>query len=263
MSRLVLTEGGRAAVAVARLVDRARADERREAALAAETAGRWQMFTLLAAAIVGAFVILLLALSSVPVPETDLTPEEPVDLLGTQTQADVEPTEVTPQEVPSVLIEASAVSAALGRAGGSHEMAAALDRAATLMGASGLIVWSGDVDGGLLRSLAAHGYTPEALVRIPSVPRTAENAVARAYRTGTLQVAPAGSADRPGAIAAPVVSPAGCVGVLTAELPGGRETTAEVHALATLFATQLAGFLASSAARPAESGAAGETAATA
>lgn len=282
MTRLVLTEGGRAAVAAARLVDRARADERQEAALATETARRWQVFTLLAAAIVGAFVILLLALSSAPVPEADLAAPEPVSLLGIQ--ADVAPAEgksaegksqepeepaavpqpaALPQEVPSVLIEASAVCAALGRAGGSHELSAALDRAATLMGASGLIVWKGDSEGGPLGPLAAHGYTPEALARIPIVPRTADNAVARAYRTGTLQVAAAGSADRPGAIAAPLVSPVGCVGALTAELPGGRETTPEAHALATLFAAQLAGLLASTAVRPAESDAGGEAAATA
>jgi hypothetical protein len=258
---LVLTEGGRAAVAAARLVDRARADERQEAAHATEAARRWQVFTLIVAAIVGASVTLLLALSSAPVPGMDVAAAEPVSLAGIQ--ADAAPAEGQSQEVPSVLVEASAVCAALGRAGGSRELATALERAATLMGANGLIVWKGDIDGGPLGPLVAHGYTAEALARIPIVPRTADNAVARAYRTGTLQVAAAGSPDRPGAIAAPLVSPIGCVGALTAELPDGRETTREAHVLATLFAAQVAGLLTSTAVRPAESEAGGEAAATA
>jgi GAF domain-containing protein len=44
----------------------------------------------------------------------------------------------------------------------------------------------------------------------------------------------------PGALVSPIVTAEGCVGVLAAEISGGRESREDVRALATIFAAQLA-----------------------
>jgi hypothetical protein len=79
---------------------------------------------------------------------------------------------------------------------------------------------------------------------MPPIPRSADNAVADAYRTGALQVVRGASVASPGAIAAPIVTPDGCVGVLTAEIQAGQESSEAVQALALLFAAQFSGLLA-------------------
>ena len=48
------------------------------------------------------------------------------------------------------------------------------------------------------------------------------------------------SADSPGALVTPIITADGCVGVLAAELPNGRERREDVRALATIFSAQLA-----------------------
>jgi hypothetical protein len=90
----------------------------------------------------------------------------------------------------------------------------------------------------------AHGYSPQVLARMPSVPRSADNAAAAAYRTGTTQIVAASPrTSAAGAIIAPLIGPTGCVGAISAEIRGGGETSESVQALAALIAAQLAGVL--------------------
>jgi hypothetical protein len=49
-----------------------------------------------------------------------------------------------------------------------------------------------------------------------------------------------GSARSSGALAVPLLTPAGCAGVLAIELPHGSEQALAVRAVATIFAAQLA-----------------------
>jgi hypothetical protein len=117
-----------------------------------------------------------------------------------------------------------------------------LARAADTMDASGLVVWIGNTTGADLRAVLAHGYPDQVFARMPTVPRSANNAAAAAYRTAALQVV----LTRPGsngAVVAPLLSPEGCVGALSAEILRGRETADSVQALAAIFAAQLAGML--------------------
>ena len=121
-----------------------------------------------------------------------------------------------------------------------------LGRAARVMDANGLIVWLGNPAGVDLQPVIAHGYSDQVLSLMRPVPRSADNAAAAAYRTGSLQVV----ASRPngplGAVVAPLLSAEGCVGALTAEVKDGGENSEQVHALASIFAAQLAGILAAS-----------------
>ena len=122
-------------------------------------------------------------------------------------------------------------------------LTALLGRVAALMDASGVIVWVGNAAGADLQASAAHGYTPQVLARIPTVPRSADNAAAAAYRLGRMQVVASRPGSSSGAVVAPLVSVDGTIGALSAEIRDGGETSASVQALATIFAAQLAGIL--------------------
>ena len=79
-------------------------------------------------------------------------------------------------------------------------------------------------------------------MRMGPVSTEANNATAVAWRTGELQ-AVEGEPGAPGALVAPIVTPEGCVGVLAAELGDEREARADIRALTTIFAAQLATFV--------------------
>jgi hypothetical protein len=127
--------------------------------------------------------------------------------------------------------------------------------------ASGLVVWLGSTSGGDLRPVLAHGYSAETLERMRSVPRSANNAAATAYRTGTLQLVLADSSRPSGAVVAPLLSADGCIGALSVETRGGGETSEAIQPIVGIVAAQLAGILAASAAEMDEGAAAGSKAA--
>jgi len=128
-----------------------------------------------------------------------------------------------------------------------------LARAADALDASGLVVWLGTTTGGNLRPVAAHGYPQQLLDRMPSIPKSADNAAAAAYRTGSMQIVLARPGGQSGALVAPLLAPEGCIGSLTAEIKSGGESSDAVQFLAAIFAAQLATVLAASAqAEPAD-----------
>jgi GAF domain-containing protein len=134
----------------------------------------------------------------------------------------------------------------LGRVKDLADLTALLGRAADLMDASGLIVWLGSPAGGDLSPVLAHGYPEQTLARIPPVPRSANNAAAAAYRTGTLQMVVKRQGTSRGALVAPLLASGGCIGALTAEIRDGGETSETTQALATIVAAQLTGVLSAS-----------------
>ena len=118
-----------------------------------------------------------------------------------------------------------------------------LARSAGAMDARGLVVWLGSADGADLRPVAAHGYSDQVLALMRPVPRNADNAAAAAYRTGALQSVPAKPGTSLGAVVAPIVGADGCMGAFAAEIKDNGEVSETVHALASIFAAQLAGIL--------------------
>jgi hypothetical protein len=145
----------------------------------------------------------------------------------------------------------AALSTDLGRVRDAEEMSRLLGRAATLMDATGIVIWLGSATGSDLQPMLAHGYGPQALSRMPAVPRSADNAAGAAYRTGQMQIVLSRPGGANGAIVAPILSADGCVGALSAEIQGGSEASESIQALATIFAAHLATVLAEPAA-PAE-----------
>jgi hypothetical protein len=150
---------------------------------------------------------------------------------------------VTSRPAGPVLRAASQLCTDFGRVSDAEELRQLVGRAAELMDASGLIVWVATPDGSQLAPALSHGYLPEMISRLPPLARSADNAAARAFRTSQLQIVLARPGESNGAIVTPVLSANGCVGVLSAEIRGGGESSESVEALAVIFAAHLAGVL--------------------
>ena len=145
---------------------------------------------------------------------------------------------------PIVLKAAADLATDFGRVRDADELGRLLERAADIIDASGLIVWMGDTTGGDLRAVLSHGYAPDVLARMPSVPRSADNAAAMAYRNGAMQIVPQRPGSKAGAIVAPILAAEGCIGALAAEINDGGEGSEAVQAVSTIVAAHLASALA-------------------
>jgi hypothetical protein len=127
----------------------------------------------------------------------------------------------------------------LSRAMDTRALPPALERAARLLNASGLVIWVADPDGRELAPVLAHGYPQNVLTRLGTIPRDAENATAAAFRTGVVQTVRADNGSN-GAIAAPLMTPTGPVGVMAAEVLNDGERRETTRAAAAIVAAQLA-----------------------
>jgi hypothetical protein len=155
------------------------------------------------------------------------------------------PIEALPSPVaalPAVDLAATAgVASDLARMSDPSSLPDVLGRVAAILDARGVIIWMGT--GGDLFPAAAHGFDPAMLQRMPSIARSADNATAAAWRTGALRTVLADESGY-GAIVAPMLGPSECVGVLAAEVRGGRENDPAALAVATIVASQFASVLA-------------------
>lgn len=104
-----------------------------------------------------------------------------------------------------------------------------LGDAARTLGAVGVVLWSWDARSAVLRPSLGDGYPDAVLSALPDVPRDAENAVAAAFRRAEMCVVNGGG-GLTGALALPVMSPLGCVGVLALEFRNGVELRESVRA---------------------------------
>jgi hypothetical protein len=127
----------------------------------------------------------------------------------------------------------------LARVIDTQQLPSLLDRASSLLDAKGIILWIADPDGRELNPIVAHGYAPQLVDRLGTISREAENATAAAFRTSLLQTVQAATGSN-GAIAAPLVTPSGCVGVMAAEVRNEGEREESRLAAAAIVAAQLA-----------------------
>jgi transcriptional regulator with XRE-family HTH domain len=126
-----------------------------------------------------------------------------------------------------------------GRVEDANALQPLLQEAARLLDASGLVVWIWDELAAELRPALAHGYSAKVLAQLPAVRRDADNATAAAFRSA--QTCVINSGDRTnGALVVPLLTPAGCAGVLALELQHGGEQTTSARAVATILAALLA-----------------------
>ena len=268
---VIFSEGGEAVANAARQIETARLAEHQAADLAEAALRKKEALAAGAAASFAVLVVLLL----MPRPRVEV--EEPVTtgLSLSPTRAPTSaaasaPTTAVPPKAPKAtpaapraqalettvatrhaiaLKAAASLATDFGRVRDAEEMTRLLGRAATLMDASGVVIWLGTTTGTELAPMLAHGYGAQALSRMPRVPRSADNAAAAAYRTGQMQIVLARPGGNPGALVAPILAADGCIGALSAEIQGGGEASESVQALSTIVAAHLATMLADS--RPA------------
>jgi hypothetical protein len=124
----------------------------------------------------------------------------------------------------------------------TDEIPALLERITRVLDTRGIVLWMADPDGRELVPTVAHGYPAASLSRLGTIPRNADNATAAAFRESRLHTVK-GDALANGAVAVPLITPGGCVGVMAAELRSEREQRADVRALASILAALLATLL--------------------
>ncbi len=136
------------------------------------------------------------------------------------------------------LLAAANLCEKLAQADPSSNVTLLLREATRILEAIGLIVWFWDAEAAELRPALTEGYSASVLAQLPKVKRDADNATAAAFRSARTCAVRAGDTDT-AALAVPVMSPEGCVGVLTVELPSGGEQVVSVRAVVTMFAAHL------------------------
>jgi hypothetical protein len=236
---VIFTEGTMAATTAMRQVELARQAESQSFDATVAAMRKQDAITLGAAGAVALLIVLVLAFN----------PREKTDSRGTAALSIATPGPPVPEwKAAPVRPEptqidtfktAAALATDFGRVRDLDDLTRVLGRAAEAMDASGLMVWMGEGEGADLRPVLAHGYSAEMLARIPPVSRSADNAAAKAYRAGTLQIVLARPGKSTGAVVAPILSADGCIGALSAEIRHGAETSETTQALATMFAAHL------------------------
>jgi hypothetical protein len=250
---VIFTEGVETAATASRHVERARQSEH-EALDAQEAAVRDQQALALGvgAGVTGLFVMLL-AFAPVHDTRADRPPIDsaapPVGLFPRVIEAPAPPPpqSESARALASLMRTTAELCTDFGRIRDLSDLKDLLARASKTMDASGIVVWLGSTSGADLQPIVSHGYSPAVIARMPAVPRTADNAAAAAYRTGALQIVLSRPGGTPGALVAPLLTPEGCVGALSAETRNGGEGSQAVQSLAVIFAAHLAGVFAATA----------------
>src|SRR5665213_728318 len=252
---VIFSDGAETAAFVLEQVNTARVAEQQAAETTENSARKLEATALAAAAVIGfaAFAGIIIGTpktAAAPQVQESQTAGEPAAAATAQAEelllrgAPESPSKyVTARPAGPVLRAASRLCTDIGRVSDVQELKALVGQAAELMDASGLIVWMTTADGSELRPTLSHGYPAEMVARLPPLARSADNAAATAYRTGQLQIVLARPGSSNGAVVAPLLSADGCVGVISAEIRGGGETSEGVQALAAIFAAQLASVL--------------------
>jgi hypothetical protein len=236
---IVFTEGTQAATAAMRQVEAARQADAQAVDATVAALRAQEAIALGAAAAVSALIVLVLVF--VPRAKTEaadtslsIAPARPVATERLAVPPAPEPTMI------DTFKTAATLATDFGRVRDLDDLTLLLGRAAELMDASGVMVWMTAEASADLRPVLAHGYGADVLSRIPAMPRTADNAAAKAFRSSTLQIVLARPGQSTGAVVAPILSANGCVGALSAEIRHGAETSETTQALATIFAAHLA-----------------------
>jgi hypothetical protein len=235
---VIFAEDGNRAAAAAHQVETARLAEHQAADADEAELRRRQAASLAAAAALCAAVIVLLVPARTHQPGPVAHQSVSVDPITAP------PTQRERVQSPQFLKIAADLCTEFGRIRDVDDLKRLLAQIAHVMGAKGLIVWLGSTGGTDLHPVLAHGYTAQAIARMPRLRRTSDNAAAAAYRTGVQQIVLSRPGRMCGGIVAPILAVDGCIGALSVEMPEGTEGSEPIQTLATIVASQLANLVA-------------------
>jgi hypothetical protein len=120
------------------------------------------------------------------------------------------------------LVAAAELCVDLARVMEASEVPALLERTATLLDARGLVIWAVDSDGARLKPALSHGYADKVLQKLRPLQIDGDNVTSLAFRSLESQSLNGASPTDPAAIAIPLITGTGCVGVMAAELRQNR-----------------------------------------
>jgi hypothetical protein len=131
----------------------------------------------------------------------------------------------------------------LARVIDSRDVPTLLERAARVLEAKGVIIWMADKDQGTLHPSLTHGYSDKVLARLGVLDMDADNVTSLACRSMRPQTMTAVTFGSAGAIAVPLITAAGCTGVLSVETRDSKPAS-EMVAVARIIAAQFATLIA-------------------
>ncbi len=120
-----------------------------------------------------------------------------------------------------------------------RDVPALLARASDVLDAKGIMIWSADAASAELRPSLAHGYSEKVLRKLQPLAMADENITSQTFRTMKPQWMNGNHGSESMAIAVPLISTGGCVGVMAAEIRHNR-SQADIMALARIIAAQFA-----------------------
>jgi hypothetical protein len=191
--------------------------------------------------LVGAWILLARARSA--------SATEPVPVAEPSSSHSLSLGPIQPNPVPATatsdvnLTEAADLCVDLARVLDSRDVPALFERAAKILGAKGLVLWVADTSGALLRPSLSHGYSEKVLARMSGLQMDGDNATALAFRSMQAQIVGASSPAGVGALAVPLVTATGCVGVLSAEVKKARPGS-DTLSVAQMIAAQFSALVA-------------------
>ena len=97
-----------------------------------------------------------------------------------------------------------------------------LERAALVLDARGIVLWSVDADGVRLQPSMSYGYPDKVLARLRPLQIDADNVTSLAFRSAQPQMMTGASTTDPAALAIPLLTGGGCVGIMAVELRHNR-----------------------------------------
>lgn len=145
----------------------------------------------------------------------------------------------TPAIRPATLAATAELCVDLARLLDGRDVPALLARASAVLDAKGIMIWSADADADVLRPSLAHGYAEKVLRKMQPLAISDENITSQTFRTMQPQTMNGVHVGESTAIAVPLISSGGCVGVMAAEIRQTR-SHADVMALARIIAAQFA-----------------------
>jgi hypothetical protein len=204
-----------------------------------------------AVVLVGAWILLARARSATTT-EAERPAAETTDTRAARSILDPGPVERTapvappPAPVPVAdvnLSEAASLCVDLARILDTRDVPALFERAADVLGAKGLVLWVTDPSGALLRPSLTHGYPEKVVARMSGLEMDGDNATAIAFRSMQPQLVGASSGTATGALAVPLITATGCVGVLSAEIKNAKPGP-DTLSVAQMIAAQLSALVA-------------------
>jgi hypothetical protein len=203
-------------------------------------AGLYSRQLVVAGTAAGAVLLLMIALSltesaqKLRLPEPEVTSAQALDPVRFEAPLPRAKPAVTPR-----LVTTAQICGELARVAEHDQLPVLLFRATKVLDAAGIIIWIPEPSRESLCPAMSHGYDDKVIARLGRIHREANNAVAAAFRLTEVRTV-SGDASTNGAVAVPLMTSDGCVGVLSAEMKGGSEKDECSQALAAIFAAQLA-----------------------